>query len=74
MTKLVLLLLLAPQGRPAEYEVVVRKNVKVPMRDGVTLATDLTLPKADGKWPAILTRTPYGRGGGASIAKYYASR
>lgn len=36
----------------------------VPMRDGVKLATDVYLPKAEGKFPAILTRTPYNKAGG----------
>lgn len=37
----------------------------VPMRDGVKLATDVTLPKGgeDKTWPAILVRTPYNRRG-----------
>jgi len=34
----------------------------VPMRDGVRLATDIHLPEGKGPWPAILTRTPYGKG------------
>ncbi len=42
----------------------------VPMRDGVKLATDIILPKGEGKWPVILMRTPYGRNdeGGLSMA------
>jgi predicted acyl esterase len=42
----------------------------VPMRDGVKLATDIVLPKGEGKWPVILMRTPYGRNGeeGLSLA------
>ena len=37
---------LAPEAlaREAEYDVVVRKNVMAPMRDGVKLATDLYVP------------------------------
>jgi putative CocE/NonD family hydrolase len=34
-------------------------NVRVPMRDGVTLSADLYLPAGDGRWPTILIRTPY---------------
>lgn len=34
-------------------------DVRVPMRDGVTLSTDIWLPSAQGKYPAILLRTPY---------------
>jgi len=43
---------------------VVAKNVMVPMRDGVRLATDIYFPAKDGvrlegKFPALLERTPY---------------
>jgi putative CocE/NonD family hydrolase len=34
-------------------------NVRVPMRDGVTLSCDITLPAAPGRYPALLHRTPY---------------
>lgn len=45
---------------------VVEKNVRVPMRDGVRLAADLYLParggvKLEGRFPAILERTPYNK-------------
>jgi len=39
------------------------KMVMVPMRDGVNLATDIYVPQGEGPWPAVLIRTPYGRGG-----------
>src|SRR5205823_3780318 len=38
------------------------KEVMVPMRDGVKLATNIFLPDGDGPWPAVLTRTPYNKG------------
>lgn len=42
----------------------------VPMRDGTRLATDIYLPSrsvtpVEGRFPVILTRTPYGKGTGA---------
>ena len=45
---------------------VVAKNVMVPMRDGVRLATDIYFPARDGvrpegRFPAILERTPYNK-------------
>ena len=43
-----------------KYEVEQRIDVKVKMRDGVKLSTDLYLPKGKGPWPVILSRTPYG--------------
>ena len=33
----------------------------VPMRDGARLAADLLLPRATGRWPTLLLRTPYSR-------------
>jgi putative CocE/NonD family hydrolase len=41
---------------------VVRRTLRVPMRDGVHLATDLYLPHApQGPLPVLLERTPYGK-------------
>jgi putative CocE/NonD family hydrolase len=48
-------------GSPAK--VVVYKDVMIPMADGVRLATDIYLPSGAGPFPALLTRTPYGKGG-----------
>ena len=38
-----------------------RFNVRIPLRDGITLAADLVLPAE--LPPAVVMRTPYGRGG-----------
>ncbi len=46
---------------PVQNDVTVHKNVRVLMPDGVTLATDLFLPRVDYPVPALLIRTPYGR-------------
>ena len=53
-----------PAGEEKTMDVVVLKDVMVPMRDGVELATDLYLPAKDGrplegKFPVVLQRTPY---------------
>jgi uncharacterized protein len=48
----------APAG---EYAVVVQTGVRVKMRDGVSLVADIYRPKAQGKFPVLLTRTPYNR-------------
>lgn len=37
----------------------VMRDVMVPMRDGVRLATDIFLPEGDGPWPVLMERTPY---------------
>lgn len=52
------------QRKGKEWDVIVEKDVMVPMRDGVKLATDLYIPAengrpVEGKLPAILLRTPY---------------
>lgn len=38
------------------------EDVWIPMRDGVTLAAKVYRPKAEGKYPVLLTRTPYQSG------------
>jgi uncharacterized protein len=54
------------------------RNVMVPMRDGVRLATDIYLPAGDtGTTPraVVVARTPYGKGGmGAAAALAQAAR
>lgn len=37
------------------------KEVMIPMRDGVNLAANITLPDSKEKYPVILVRTPYGK-------------
>lgn len=37
------------------------RNIRVPMRDGVTLAADIYLPLGDGPFPVVLQRTAYNR-------------
>jgi len=39
--------------------VTVERDVALKMRDGVTLRADVCRPKADGRFPVLLTRTPY---------------
>jgi uncharacterized protein len=40
---------------------VVEVDVPVPMRDGVTLATNVWRPQGPGPFPVLLVRTPYGK-------------
>jgi hypothetical protein len=70
---------LAALAADALYEVTVEKDVMVPMRDGVRLATDVYLPvrqgaAADERLPVILERRPYNKDGCASSGRYYAAR
>ena len=41
-------------------------HVRVPMRDGVHLDTNVFHPDTRGRWPTILIRTPYNKGAGLS--------
>jgi putative CocE/NonD family hydrolase len=40
---------------------VIRKNIAVTMRDGVTLRADVLLPAPVGNFPVLVYRTPYGK-------------
>ncbi|MCW5964866.1 MAG: CocE/NonD family hydrolase [Bryobacterales bacterium] len=44
-------------------------TVMVPMRDGVKLATDIYTPAGEGKFPVVLTRTPYNKSSASATAK-----
>jgi putative CocE/NonD family hydrolase len=54
-------------AQPTEpYDVVLESNLRVPMRDGVKLATDVYRPARGGqlvagRFPVVMERTPYGR-------------
>jgi hypothetical protein len=56
------------------FKVKVEKKVMAKMRDGVALAADIARPDAAGKFPAILVRTPYGRGASMLEADWWAKR
>ncbi|MFI5453919.1 MAG: CocE/NonD family hydrolase [Isosphaerales bacterium] len=65
--------------RPAEFGVVVEKDLMIPMRDGIRLAADVYRPARDGepaagRFPTLLTRTPYNKDGTSSEGRYYAER
>jgi len=49
----------AARAETQKYEVTVERNVPAKMRDGATLRADIYRPKADGKFPVLLVRTPY---------------
>lgn len=50
------------------------ERVMAPMRDRVSLAADIVKPKPEGRYPAILIRTPYGRKASAAEGDFWASR
>ena len=51
-------------GNPvARYEVTIEKNIPATMRDGTILRADVYRPRAPGRFPALLQRTPYSKNG-----------
>jgi putative CocE/NonD family hydrolase len=63
------------------HELVIAKEVRAPMRDGVLLATDIYRPARDGEplpgpFPTILCRTPYNKGDRryVEIAEFFTPR
>ena len=51
------------------YDVDMRLDVNVPMRDGVNLSADIYLPRACGRFPTVLMRTPYSNNSDQMIEK-----
>lgn len=49
----------AQEAAPIRFE----QKVKIPMRDQIQLTADIYKPSAEGRFPTILVRTPYGRPG-----------
>ncbi len=69
----------APASRPPGFEVDVQKDVMIPMRDGVRLAANIYRPAragkpVDGRFPTLLTRTPYDKNAVKAEGPYYAAR
>src|SRR5215813_15118033 len=58
------------------YRVKTEIDVKVPMRDGITLSADIYRPDVEGKFPAILVRTPYNNNteGAINQSRFFAER
>ncbi len=62
------------------YSVTIAKDIMIPMRDGVRLAADIYRPSkdgvaAEGRFPALLMRTPYDKALRApSFASYFTTR
>lgn len=52
-----------------------QKDVPIPMRDGTKLAASVYLPAQEGRYPVILTRSPYGKpGANFGEAKKYTAK
>jgi uncharacterized protein len=54
--------------------IAIERNVTVKMRDGVTLRADIYRPKAEGKFPTLLQRTPYNKEGGVDFGTQAAAQ
>ena len=48
-------------AQEGNFKVIRERNVMVPMRDGVLLATDVFRPDAPGRFPVLVNRGPYGK-------------
>ena len=64
----------APARAAGPYEIIVERDVPAKMRDGVTLRADIYRPKAEGKFPVLLQRTPYDKTGSLSFGVKAAQR
>jgi predicted acyl esterase len=54
---------------PTEANDYVKRDVMIPMRDGVKLHTVIVLPKGASRAPILLTRTPYNASTRAELAE-----
>src|SRR5579864_6560979 len=56
------------------FEVTVERDAAMKTRDGVTLLADIYRPKADGKFPVLLQRTPYSKAWETDFGYHAAAR
>ncbi len=62
------------QSKPEPiYAIIVEEDVMIPMSDGTLLATDVYRPDVEGKFPALVERTPYNKSSFVGNA-YFAER
>jgi len=57
------------RGIAPSLAVDIQYGLRIPMRDGVTLAADCYRPRRAGRYPGVLFRTPYGRQGAQAAAQ-----
>jgi len=63
------------QEKETRFEVQTFENIRIRMADGVELSANVSLPKAEGTFPVVLVRTPYGKGNGQDDdGAYFAKR
>jgi len=61
-------------GFARQHELTFERDVPVKMRDGITLRADICRPLADGKFPVLLTRTPYDKNGTLAFCREAVAR
>ncbi len=61
-------LIAGPVKKKPLYPIKTERNVRIPMRDGVTLAADVYRPDAPGKFPALMTLAYYPTGAAEAAA------
>lgn len=61
----------AKVGQPskAQYQITIDYDVAIPLRDGTIIKADVHRPKADGKFPALMEGTPYGKKMSSEMSK-----
>ena len=60
MKIIIVLFLLCVVTASYAHEIRIERHRAIPMRDGVTLYGDVYLPAEPGRYPTIVSRTPYG--------------
>ena len=69
----------AAAASPEQFDVALSSNVKVAMRDGIKLATDIYQPARNGtavaeKFPVIVSRSPYNKDGQRTEGNFFAKQ
>jgi hypothetical protein len=64
---------LCQTGKPQEPQIriIEELDVKVPMRDGIRLSTNIYRPDGPGRFPVLLMRSPYGNGDAGDPEAYF---
>jgi putative CocE/NonD family hydrolase len=57
--------------RPARYGVITQNDVPITMRDGIVLRGNVYRPNKPGRYPVIITQTPYNKTGPLASADTY---
>ncbi|MDX6701635.1 MAG: uncharacterized protein QOF26_1861 [Baekduia sp.] len=57
-----------PYTRPAQFGTVTDKDVPITTRDGTVLRANVTRPDVPGRYPVLVTQTPYGKDGAVIVA------